>query len=246
MAFIDIYTVGYSLEFELTGREEKTENLNLTQNPVGGSGNLTGTVTSGGAGVSGATVKVYDINDIPVEHTNTGGNGQYTVANLPAGSYKVTAVKDGFLLPLPTPVVIQSNKAATVNIALTPDPEDSLNVVYGIINSSSGAPLENAIVSLYEDTQPEPALFISASTNNKGQYIFGLIPPGSYFVTATKLGYFPGSTAVFSLGVKNIVGGNIALLEDTQANRQRFCKGRRYRPAHTGRRSGALPSLGRL
>ncbi len=218
MAFIDLYTVGYSPEFGITGREEKTENLNLAQNPVVNSGNLTGTVTSGGSGVSGATVKVYDINDLPVEHTNTGGNGQYTIANLPAGSYKVTAVKDGFLLPLPTPVVIQANKSSTANIDITPDPEDSLSVVYGIIKSSSGAPLEHANVSLYQDTQPEPTMFISASTNDKGQYIFGLIPPGDYYVSASKLGYYTGTTAVFSIGAKSIVGSNLALVEDSQAN----------------------------
>jgi uncharacterized surface anchored protein len=217
MAYIDIYTVGYSPEFIITGREEITESMALTQNPVVNSGNLKGTVTSGGAGVSGATVKVYDINDNPIEHTNTGGNGQYTIASLPAGSYKVTAIMDGYLLPLPTPVIIQANKATTADIILTPDPEDGLSVVYGII-SSGGAPLSLANVSLYSNTSPEPTLFISASTNDRGQYIFGLIPPGDYFVLANKLGYYPNQTSVFNIGTKKIIAGDIPLTADTQAN----------------------------
>jgi hypothetical protein len=218
MAYIDIYNVGYSPEFNITGREEITENLSLAQNPVVGSGNLTGTVTSDGVGVSGAVVKVYNISNVPVEHTNTGGNGQYTIANLPAGSYKVTAIKDGYLLPLPIPVVVQSNKSTTANIVIAPDPEDGLSVVYGVITSSSGTPLQNANVSLYGDTSPEPTLFISASTNDRGQYIFGLIPTGAYYVLASKLGYYPNQTAVFNIGTKGLIKSDISLTADNKAN----------------------------
>lgn len=107
MAFKELYNLGYTSTFDVTGREEITENLNLTVNPMVTSGILRGTVTSGGSGLSGATVKVYDVNDNPIEHSNTGGNGQFIIANLPSGSYKVTAIKDGYLLPLTTPISIQ-------------------------------------------------------------------------------------------------------------------------------------------
>ena len=126
MAFIDQYTVGYSPQFDITGRQEQTENLNLVLNPAATSGILKGTVTSGGTPISGATVKVFSTNDVPVEHTNTGGNGQYTIADLPAGSYKVTAIADGYLLPVTIPITIQTNKTTITNIVLTVDPEAQL------------------------------------------------------------------------------------------------------------------------
>ena len=113
MAFKELYNLGYTPTFDITGREEITEDLDLAASPAADSGILSGTVTSGGSGVAGATVKVYDTNNNPVEHTNTGGNGQFTIANLPVGSYKVTAVKDGYLLPLTTPITIQQNKTTT-------------------------------------------------------------------------------------------------------------------------------------
>ena len=219
MAYIDKYLVGYTPQFDVTGREELTESLALVVNAAVSSGTLKGTVTSDGTGLSGATVKVYDINDNPVEHTNTGGVGQYTIANLPVGSYKVTAIANGYLLPVTTPVAIQNNKTTTVDIELTADPDGNLNVIYGIIKSSAGdVPLENAIVALYSNTSPDPTLIITASTNDAGQYIFGLIPAGDYYVSASKLGYYPSQTSIINVTTRELIDSDVSLVEDAQAN----------------------------
>ncbi len=219
MAYKELYNLGYSSTFDATGREELTENLNLTVNPSASSGILAGTVTSGGIGLDGATVKVYDINDHPIEHVNTGGNGQFTIANLPIGSYKVTAIKNGYLLPLTTPISIQQNKTTNVSIELTLDSEGNLNVLYGIIRTTvDETPLENAVVNLYSNTTQEPTLIINASTNDNGQYIFGLIPAGEYYITASKLGYFSNQTALINLTTKEFVPSDISLITDSLAN----------------------------
>ncbi|MEA4971643.1 hypothetical protein SDC9_100243 [bioreactor metagenome] len=218
MAFKELYNLGYSPTFEVTGREELTENLNLTLNPMATSGILSGTVTSGGTGLEGATVKVYDVNDNPIEHTNTGGNGQFAIANLPIGSYKVTAIKAGYLLPLTTPITIQQNKTTTVSIVLTQDPDKNLNILFGIIRSTVGeTPIESAVVSLYSNS-PEPTLVITAETNDNGQYIFGLIPAGEYYITASKLGYFTNQTAMITLTTNSYVVSDISLIADAVSN----------------------------
>lgn len=219
MAFIDIYTVGYSPRFDVVKREELTENLELTPNPVVNSGILKGTVSYDGIGIKGATVKVYDTNNKPIEHTDTGGNGQYTIANLPTGSYKATAIADGYLLPIPISFTIQSNKTTTTDISLSIDPAADLSFIYGIIRSSIGDTLlENATVSLYSDTQPDPTLIITVSTNDKGQYIFGLIPPGDYYVEASKLGYFPSQTSIINVGTRELIDSDITLLSNPLTN----------------------------
>lgn len=219
MAFRELYNLGYTPTFDMTGRQEITENLNLAANPTAASGILSGTVTSGGSGLAGATVKVYDVNDNPVEHTNTGGNGQFTIPNLPVGSYKVTAIKNGYLLPLTTPFSIQANKTTNVTIDLTADPEASLNVLYGIIRTTvDETPLQNAVVTLYSNTTPDPTLIISASTNDMGQYIFGLIPAGEYYIIATKLGYYRNETALINLTANEFVSSDISLIADSLAN----------------------------
>lgn len=219
MPFQELYNLGYTPTFDITGREEITEDLNLTANPAATSGTLNGTVTSDGVGVDTATVKVYDVNDNPVEHTNTNPNGQYIIANLPVGSYKVTAIKDGYLLPLTTPFTIQQNKSTTVDIAITPDPEANLSVVYGIIRTTNGeTPLENAVVSLYESTEPDPTLVITTTTNDRGQYIFGLIPAGDYYISATRLGYYPNQSAIINITTNEFIDSDISLIEDVAAN----------------------------
>lgn len=219
MAFKELYNLGYTPTIDITGREELTENLNLSPSPLATSGILSGTVTSGGSGLAGATVKVYDINDNPIEHTNTGGNGQFTIANLPVGSYKVTAIKNGYLLPLTIPISIQQNKTTNVSIVLTPDLEIDLNIVFGIIRTTVGeTPLENAVVSLYSNTLPDPTLIITASTNDEGQYIFGLIPPGEYFITASKLGYYTNQTALINLTTNEYVASDVSLIADSVSN----------------------------
>lgn len=219
MASIELYNLGYSSTFDVTGREELTENLNLTENPVATSGILAGTVTSDGSGLSGATVKIYDVNDNPVEHTNTGGNGQFTIANIPIGSYKITAIKDGYLLPLTIPFTIQQNKTTTVTIDLTADSEASLNVLYGIIRTTvDETPIENAVVNLYSNTTPDPTLIINALTNDNGQYIFGLVPAGEYYITSTKLGFYTNQTALINLTTNEFVSSDISLIADPLAN----------------------------
>lgn len=219
MAFQELYNLGYTPTFDIAGREEITENLDLTVNPAATAGILSGTVTSGGVGLAGATVKVFDVNDNPVEHANTGGTGQFTISNLPVGSYKVTAIKAGYLLPLTTSISIQQNKTTTVTIDLVADPDINLNIVYGIITSSvTETPLQNAVVSLYSNTLPEPTLIISALTNDNGQYIFGLIPTGDYYVTASKLGYYTEQTALINLTTSEIVPSDISLTADAASN----------------------------
>ncbi|WP_304508368.1 MSCRAMM family protein [Anaerotignum sp.] len=219
MAFKELYNLGYTPTFEVTGREEKTENLNLTVNLASTAGILSGTVSSGGSGLEGATVKVYDVNDNPIEHTNTGGNGQFTIANLPVGSYKVTAIKAGYLLPLTTPISIQQNKKTSVDINLTADPDNNLNVVYGIIRKTEDeTPLQNAVVSLYSNLLPEPVLVISSTTNNNGEFLFGLIPTGEYYVTASKLGYYTNESALIELSTKEFAASEISLIADPAAN----------------------------
>lgn len=218
MAYKELYKLGYTSTFDITGREEITENLNLTANPSATSGILSGTVTSGGSGLAGATVKVYDVNDNPIEHTNTAATGKFTIANLPVGSYKVTAIKDGYLLPLTTPISIQDNKTTTVTIDLTANPDTNLNVLYGIIRTTvDETPLENAVVNLY-NTDPEPTLVISTTTNDQGQYIFGLIAAGSYYITASKLGYYNNQTALINITTKEFVSSDISLIADPLAN----------------------------
>jgi hypothetical protein len=60
MPIIDQYNLKASAQFPIVGTEEVTENLQLTASTVSSSGVVTGTVTSGGTPIEGATVKIFD------------------------------------------------------------------------------------------------------------------------------------------------------------------------------------------
>ena len=218
MPFKDVYNLGYSPTFEVADREEITQDLNLTVNPAATAGILSGTVTSGGIGLANATVKVYDTNDNPVEHANTAGNGNYVITNLPVGSYKVTAIKTGYLLPLTTPISIQANKITTADFDLIEGTDKDLNTIYGIVRTTVGeTPLQNAVVSLYTNETP-PTLIVSSLTNDHGQFVLGLIPTGEYHITASRSGYYTNVTATINLTTGEFVSSDISLIVDPLAN----------------------------
>lgn len=187
MAYKDLYVIGHSPQFAITGREKISENLALTASPTATSGILKGTVTSGGVPIANATIKVFDINDNPIEHTNTGDNGQYTISDIPVGSYKVTAISPRYLLPLTIPVSIQNNKTATANIVLTADPDANLSVIYGIIRNTNGeVPIANAGIALYSIADGVETIIATTRSNTPGRYLFANVTPGNYLVKSTK------------------------------------------------------------
>ena len=61
------------------------------------SGNIIGTVTDPtGAGVAGADITIANVGTGVSNQTTTNDSGNYTAANLPAGSYAVSITKPGF------------------------------------------------------------------------------------------------------------------------------------------------------
>lgn len=91
MSIVDKYNLKASTQFSIAGTEEVTENLQLTQNTTSSAGIVAGRVTSGGTPVEGATVKIFAVNDNPIAHYVTNPLGQYTIPEVIAGSYKITA-----------------------------------------------------------------------------------------------------------------------------------------------------------
>jgi hypothetical protein len=84
-------------------------------------GSINGTVTDTSGGVvPGATVKVVNIGTNLTLTETTGKNGSYNVVNLPIGTYTVTVKKEGFKAVVHSEVLVEANRASTVNTALEP------------------------------------------------------------------------------------------------------------------------------
>lgn len=63
-------------------------------------------MTDGTTPIADATVKIFDSQGAPYQHTVTDASGNYTLEGLPAGTYTVAAVKEGYLLSTGIGVVL--------------------------------------------------------------------------------------------------------------------------------------------
>lgn len=99
-------------------------------------GRIVGTVTDPTqAVVPGAKVAARQLETGAVRSTTTGAYGTYVVPNLPVGSYEVTVEVQGFKRYVLSPVVLEVDQAARVDVTLQPGQvSDSITV-------EGGAPL---------------------------------------------------------------------------------------------------------
>jgi subtilisin len=124
-------------------------------------GTLSGTVTSGGSGLADATVAIADTS----LSTTTGTNGGYVMADVPPGTYNVTASKTGYTSQTKS-VTIDGDK--TLDFALSEASTSTQTTPWGI--QRVGAPLANtgAGINVYViDTGIDPG---HRDLNVKGGY----------------------------------------------------------------------------
>lgn len=219
MSTIDKYNLQASDQIPISGTEEKTKNFQLVASTTSQEGVITGTVTSGTTPLSGATVKVFNSADTPVAHAVTNPEGKYTIASVITGSYKVVAAMTGYLTPLVTPAAVVANRPTTINFSLSPDPDVSLNTLFGIIRAAGTlVPLPGAIVNTFLVKDSEQTLVSTTTTNSSGQYVSPYLPNGNYIIAANKNGYDQTTSAVTPLSTAEIASIDMTLYANTETN----------------------------
>ena len=219
MPIIDQYNLKASVQFPITGTEEVTENLQLTASTASSAGIVTGTVTSGGIPIEGATVKIFDVNDNPIAHDLTNPQGQYTIPDVTAGSYKITATKFTYLTPNTIPFSVVANRPTIVNIALTLDPDVDKNALYGIIRQAVVlTPIEGATVNIFQVVAGVQTLALTTVTNSSGQYFGPRLVSGDFVVIANKNGYEQSESAIVTLTGTDIEPLDLSLQVNTVQN----------------------------
>ncbi|MGB2636638.1 MAG: TonB-dependent receptor [Candidatus Acidiferrum sp.] len=82
-------------------------------------GAITGTVVDpSGAAIPDATVKAVNIATNLEVDAHTKSNGSYVIPQLPAGTYKLTILKDGFKTEEHTQVLVNADRTTTVDVSL--------------------------------------------------------------------------------------------------------------------------------
>lgn len=200
----DLLALEYSPSFTLQGIQEANVNLQLP--PVtAGFATVYGTVTDGTNPLADATVKLFDSTGAPFQHTLTDAAGQYTLNDVPAGTYTISAVKDGYLLSAPMGVTLVAGDTTQMALACIADPTLALGVIAGTLTTTDGvtvSPLAGAKLTLKDSTDTVVATTYSASD---GEFLFYDVADGVYTLLASAEGYLTSAPMAVA-----VTGGSIA------------------------------------
>lgn len=178
-------------------------------------GTLSGSVTSAGSPVSGASVTVGS------RHVTTDANGQYTM-DLPGGSYQLTVDKYGYL-PQTIPITVTAGTTTTTNVALT---AHATATISGTVTDGSGKGGPLAATVSADDGAGH---VVSANTDATGRYALTVLTGAGYTLktAASVPGYLPVTQQVAVADTD--VTANVALLVDQLA-----CIAPGYAPVENG------------
>lgn len=93
-------------------------------------GSITGTVTSGSLPLEGATVKLFDSAGQPYQHTLTDASGAFSFESVPAGTYSLAAVLEGYVLS-PSAAVTELGGVQTETLIASTRTNDEGKYLFG-------------------------------------------------------------------------------------------------------------------
>lgn len=204
----DKYVLGQSVTGTVSSSTEEIQlDLALEENTMTTTGgNISGKVTNGGVAVPNAYVKLMSPTYQPVMHAITNSEGEYSLNNVPVGSYTIFSIGKNTQLQQGDPVTVEKYGNYIRNFTLTENPATLLGIIAGdLTNEATGKPVEGAVVSLF--TNPGNVLTAVTYSNANGQYAFRSIPAGSYTMHISVPGYTPVTkdvTVSSTGGIQNI------------------------------------------
>lgn len=204
----DLLSLQYSQNFAIEGLQEANVDLGL---PPASAQTATvfGVVTDGSLPVADATVKLFDSAGLPFMHTLTDASGAYSITGIPAGTYSLGAVKDGYRLSDAVGVTLSSSATTQMDLALQADATLALGAIAGVLSAADLTGkitlLGGAKISLRDTLGAEVAVTYTAAD---GEFAFYDIADGVYTLMASAEGY----QAVAPV-TATILGGSIANVE---------------------------------
>ena len=202
----DLLQLQYSQNFPISGMQEADINLTLPPVPTA-TATVFGTVTDGADPIPDATVKLFDSLGAPYQHTVTDENGAYTLEGIPAGTYTVAGVKDGYLLSDGAGVVLSSGDTTQVNLVCTQDASLALGTIAGVVQLVNlvQTPLSGAKISLLNAASEVVATTYSV---DDGEFAFYDLADGAYTLIASAAGYIttaPMAVTILDGSIANVV-----------------------------------------
>jgi protocatechuate 3,4-dioxygenase beta subunit len=168
-------------------------------------GTVTGNVSGTGRNLSGAAVKIVDVNGVAIGAAVSNSNGQFSIGNLSPGTYAIT-VKATNYKSSTQGITITAGSTENVFFILLEDPgriignvsqllsslresEDENNSLLQFEAAAAGSNIAGAVVSL----SLNDILLFSSVTDLEGNYAFEDLAPGTYKVTVNGAGFASSS-----------------------------------------------------
>ena len=160
-------------------------------------GTVTGTVTDSTGGlVASATVVLTTTapNQGTFDCANqfsatTDSSGDFTLDDVPAGTYVVLAGEKGVGFAS-TSVTVTTDQTSTVALSLVAvaTPTTGTGSLSGQVTDSSSAPVVGATVQIVQESAGAPSALLQTTTDSNGDYSFATVPVGNILVVAFEQG----------------------------------------------------------
>lgn len=153
-------------------------------------------------------VAIEDPLGVFIAEAFTDNNGQYTIANLPAGKLRISAGAEGYRL-VSFVITLLPAEDRVIDVVLVPNPSS----VTGQVTSTNGQPISGAAINLLNEQR---GLQFETLTDANGQFSLDLLVPGIlYLVRVTAVGFAganafvrvaPGATETINLELTALPG----------------------------------------
>ncbi|MFQ3545546.1 carboxypeptidase regulatory-like domain-containing protein [Halobacillus rhizosphaerae] len=162
------------LGFTVAQGQTVMQNVTLIDQP----GTLSGEVTDDTTGdpVQGASIQMINQSGVTIATATTDMAGNYTIDNLPPGSYTVTVSQPRYASQT-LGVIIVANGLTVLDVQLTL----RAGVIQGTVENSNNQPISGAVVQLILNG----VAIASTISSESGEYTFPNLAPGNYSVRAS-------------------------------------------------------------
>lgn len=211
----DLLSLQYSSNFQIEGIEEANIDLELSSAKTA-SATVYGVVTDGAKPIPNATVKLFDSKGMPFKHTLTDNFGAYSLTDIPAGTYSVAAVAEGYRLSDAAGVTLASGTTIQADLVCNPDITLNLGTIAGTLTTTKDGkvvPLADAKITLRNINGENIA---STYTANDGEFAFYDLADGTYTLISSADGYLPSSSMTAVVANGSIVNISMSMIADSR------------------------------